>query len=205
MKHVSLILNVVLLIAVVVLYILHFNAKPEQVTERGETTHTELDVAYVNSDSLLNNYEFVKELSGKLESTRSKLEKEYENRARGLQSEIQSFQASVNNMTIGQARAVEEDLVKKEQNLRQYQERLNMQFMQEESKVQEEIYNKVSDYLKDYAKNNNLQLVLTYQKGSGVLFANEGLNITDAVVKGLNDAYNKKDSAVKSDTAKAKP
>ena len=51
------------------------------------------------------------------------------------------------------------------------------------------LYDKVSDYLQDYGTDKNLQLVLTYTKGSGVLYANDSLDITDQIIFGLNEAY----------------
>ena len=190
-NNISIVLNVVLLVAVVVLYVLHFSDKEdaeEQADAKG-TEAIELSVAYVNSDSLLKNYDFFKELEQKLFDRRDKLNAEYKNRAEGLQQEISNFQTTAGNMTISQARAVEEDLRKKQQNLMMYQEQLGQQLMQEEAKMNTELYDKVSEYLQDFGQDKDLQIVLTYTKGSGVLYANEGLDITDQVIVGLNKAY----------------
>ena len=194
-KYISLGLNIVLVIAVAVLFYLHFSENGNQKIENqlDAALNKDLKVAYINSDSLLNNYEFFKEMENKLEEKRKKLEAEFQNRAQGLQSEINNFQQSAGNMTISQARAVEEDLLKKQQNLRQYQDQLTQQLLNEEAEINERLYNKVSEYLKEYGSRNNLELVLTYQKGSGVLYANDSLNITTEVVKGLNELYTKGD------------
>lgn len=193
MKNLSIVLNVILSVAVVILYILHFTGKSgsAEVTssDGGSISPSELSIAYVNSDSLLTNYDFFKDLEKKFTDKREKLNKEYQNRAEGLQREINNFQTTAGNMTISQARAVEEDLRKKQQNLMMYQEQLGQQLMQEESVMNADLYDKVSDYLQEYGKNKNLQIVLTYTKGSGVLYANEGLDITKEVIVGLNNAY----------------
>lgn len=212
MKNLSLILNIVLAVAVIVLYVLHFSSKPASgpgVSYDGAPaslfTAEGLTIAYVNSDSLLRNYEFFKEMEKKMEERQQKLNREYQNRAQGLQNEIENFQRTANNMTMSQARAIEEDLRRKQQNLMVYQESLAQELMQEENKINTELYDKVSDYLQDYGKNKGLQLVLTYQKGSGVLYANDSMNITQDVIKGLNDAYVREKSGgnvpVKTDTA----
>jgi len=189
-KNISLVLNIVLLVAVAVLFYLQFSNQTqiEDIESSGDLDK-DLSVAYINSDSLLNNYEFFNDLAGQLETKRQRLEAEYQNRAQGLQSEIEQFRRNVNNMTIGQGRAVEEDLMKKQQNLMQYQERLTQQLLQEEAQLNEKLYAKVSDYLKIYGKKNDLKLVLTYQKGSGVLYADDSLNITEQVIDGLNLEY----------------
>jgi outer membrane protein len=148
-----------------------------------------VSIAYINSDTLLTNYEFSKVAAVELEDKKDELQAEYENRARGLQTEIQNFQRNAQNMTMAQARAIEEDLTKKQQNLLRYQETLTQTLVQQEAKISNELYDKVADYLRDYGIANNFQLVLTYQKVSGVLYANDSLNITQEVVKGLNEAY----------------
>lgn len=187
------VLNVVLLIAVGVLYVLHFSKSDnlangsESVVQAGAGSN--LQIAYVNSDSLLSKYEYFKDKAEELEAKRVKLEAEFNNRAQGLQSEFQNLQQTAQNMTMAQAKAAEENLMKKRENLMQYQQSLQQQLVTEETKVNNELYDKVSNYLNEYGKKNNFQLVLTYTKGSGVLYANDSLNITNQVITGLNEAY----------------
>jgi len=174
------------------LYVLHFSGgqSNESTEETSDSSApSDLSIAYVNSDSLLSNYDYFEELEKKFTDKREKLNAEYQNRAEGLQREISNFQTTAGNMTISQARAVEEDLRKKQQNLMMYQEQLGQQLMQEEAGMNSDLYDKVSEYLHEYGKNKNLQIVLTYTKGSGVLYANEGLDITKEIIKGLNEAY----------------
>ena len=195
MKNLPIVLNVILIVAVIVLYILHFTGIGSAGHGRsgggisGGVNTDDFAIAYINSDSLLKNYDFFSDLESKFNEKRDKLDAEYRNRAQGLQTEIANFQQNYSNMTISQARAIEEDLQKKQQNLVLYQEQLTRQLMEEEQKMNSELFDKVSDYLKDYGMDKNLQLVLTYTKGSGVLYANDSLNITHDVIFGLNDAY----------------
>ncbi len=192
-NNLSIVLNVILLVAVGVLYVLHFSGNSastdNNVSGNSQFNPENFSIAYVNSDSLLKNYNFFKELEKQLIARSEKLNSEYQNRAEGLQREIANFQSTAGNMTISQARAVEEDLRKKQQNLMMYQEQLGQQLRGEEAKMNSDLYDKVSDYLRDYGLNKNLQLVLTYTKGSGVLYANDSLDITDHVLVGLNDAF----------------
>jgi outer membrane protein len=164
-----------------------------------------LSIAYVNSDSLLKNYDYFKDLEKQFTEKRDKLNAEYQNRGMGLQREIENFQATAGNMTQNQARAVQEDLSKKQQNLMMYQEQLGQQLMQEEARMNAALYDKVAAYLREYGLNKELQIVLTYTKGSGVLYANDSLDITNEVMVGLNEAYkNEGVVAVPADTTKTK-
>ncbi len=193
MKVLSLVLNVVLLLAVIYLYVLHFTGNTEVPGEEPATitasAGTMPRIAYVNSDTLLANYRFFQTKREELEKKAEDLQKEYENRARGLQNEIATFQQNAGGMTMNQARAVEEDLRKKQQNLLQYQQNLSNQLLQEETKVNDDLYERVSDFLEGYGKNRDFKLVLTYTKNSGVLYADDSLDITQQVVQGLNQDY----------------
>ena len=188
MKNLSLILNGVLIIAVGFLYYDEFSESDDVIESetKSEMSVKNLAIAYINSDSLLTNYNYYEEVSDKLDEKRAKLQQEYTRRAEGLQKQIEDYQRTMTNLTIAQARAVEEDLGRKRQNLLQYQETITQELMREEAAITQELYDKVSSYLKKYGDENNLQVVLTYSAGSGLLYANDALNITDQVIEGLN-------------------
>ncbi|MCC5922007.1 MAG: OmpH family outer membrane protein [Cyclobacteriaceae bacterium] len=196
MKNLSLILNVVLFIAVAILYGLHFSGGgstqdeiDEKIEMEVERKSKNLPIAYVNIDSLLANYTYFTDAAQRLEQRRGKLETELQNRARGLESEIQNFQQTAGGMTMSQARAKEEELMQKQQNLQRYQQNIGQELSMEEMKVNNELYENVADYLKNYGKRQNFQVVLTYSRGSGVLYANDSLDITSEVVRALNRIY----------------
>src|SRR5687767_13560095 len=140
MKNLSLILNAVLLVAVGILFYLHFsNQKTGSTGGSPSAANTgDLQIAYINSDSVLKNYDYLKANTVQLEAKQKKIEQEYRNRAQGLQNEITAYQRNVSNMTLGQVKAVEEDLGKKQQNLQMYQQSLSQQLMEEEEKLRKE-------------------------------------------------------------------
>lgn len=189
MKNLSLVLNIVLIIAVAVLFYLQFNEKSTPQEEKSIMSAAAYSVAYINSDSVLQKYDYFAELQEELQAKSKKLESEYQNRAQGLQKEFNDYQRNINNLTIGQAKALEEDLMKKQQNLRVYQESLSQELLKEEARISQELYNRVTGFLNDYSEKKGLQLVVKYNQGSDVLYANDSMNITNEVIKGLNEAY----------------
>src|ERR1043165_7722438 len=114
MKNLSLILNGVLLVAVGVLYFFYFSNKKSNASS--VTAPSDLKIAYINSDTLVKYYEYVKEMRTIYEAKNKRLDQDLQNRAQGLQNDINSYQRNLSNLTIGQAKAVEEDLAKKQQN-----------------------------------------------------------------------------------------
>ncbi len=206
MKNLSLILNAVLLVAVGVLFYFHFAGTKPATSEAGTGFTGELKIAYINSDSVLKHYDYLEANKKVLEEKTKKLEAEYRNRAMGLQNEITSYQRNVTSMTMGQVKAVEEDLGKKQQNLQLYQQSLGQQLAEEEGKLNKELYDRITAFCKKYGTENGYQIVLKFDPSSDVLFAGEALNISDAVTKGLNEEYaaEKSGTGVKSDSTATK-
>ena len=205
MKNLSLILSSVLLVAVAVLYYLHFSSNGTRSSSSASIPAGELSIAYINSDSVLKYYEFLKDNQAILESKTKQMDSDYRNRAQSLQSEITAYQRNQSNYTIGQARALEEDLTKKQQNLQLYQQSLSQELMNEQTKLSKELYERITGFLKKYGRENGLQVVLKFDSGSDVLYGVEALDITNVVVKGLNEAYKaEQEGGVKADSTSTK-
>jgi outer membrane protein len=85
MKNLSLILNAVLLVAVAVLFYLHFSsASPKKVSGSETATTGDLTVAFINADSLIDQYAFIDDRKVILEAKVKKLESDFRNRAETL-------------------------------------------------------------------------------------------------------------------------
>jgi outer membrane protein len=201
MKNLSLVLNIILLIAVGVLYFLHFGGSSS--TESGEVSSAvpgDLKIAYINSDSVLRKYEYLEVKKQQLEVRTKKLDQEYRTRAQGLQNDINDYQRNVGNLTLSQARAVEEDLNKKRQNLAMYEQSLTQELMNEEQKLNRELYDRVTAFLKKYGEEKGLQIVLKYDPTSDLLFGGNALDITNDVISGLNEDYKKETTTTQDST-----
>lgn len=206
MKNVSLILNGVLLVAVVILYYLHFAPKSTD-TKTTETTATgDLKIAYINSDTVLKYYDYFNVNREKLEAKGKKLDQDFRTRAQSLQNDINAYQRNLGTMTIGQAKAVEEDLGKRQQNLQLYQRSLEQEIMNDQAKMNEELYAKITAYLKQYGQDKGLDAVLKYDPTSDLLYGGATLDITQDVIKGLNESYKSETTGTqpKADTTAAK-
>lgn len=198
MKNLSLALNAVLLVAVAVLYYLHFSSpKASAAGGNGGVLLQDAKIAYINSDSVLKYYEYLTVNRTELEAKGLQMEQDFRNRAQSLQNDVATYQRTVNNMTFGQAKAAEEELTKKQQNLQVYQQSLSQQLAMEEGKLNKQLYDRITNFLKDYAKQNDLQVVLKYDPTSDVLYGGETLDITQPVIDGLNSAYKDEKNGVK--------
>ncbi len=197
MKNLSIVLNVLLLIAVIVLYILHFSGNGKSTSNQGGTATVNADakIVYINMDTLLNNYTQSRELNEaflkKLEANRTELNIKVKN----FDREAAEFRNKVENngfMTRERAEQAQMDLMIKQQNLQKLQQEMTENAQREQMEINRKLYDAITNFLTEYNKAKGFQLILSTTLGGNVLFAQEGFDITNEVVSQLNEQYAKK-------------
>lgn len=203
-NNTSLIWNVVLSLAVAVLFFLHFSSKSSDAGAAADGAVVEgRRTVYVQVDSLLKNYDFFKDTRKELENKNFQLENELTTKGRSLQNEVAFFQQKAATMTPEQARSTEAQLMKKQQDLVAYRDQSAQALGQEEAKKNEELYKNIRSYIDKYNKENGYEYVLGYSLGGGILFANPSLDVTQKIIDGLNKEYkNSGKAAAPADTTK---
>lgn len=150
-------------------------------------------IVYVNSDSLLTKYDYFKDLKVKFEGKSKNAQADMQAKGQAFQREVTQYQQSAQTLSADQRKATEERLARKQQELQTYQQNAGGALQNEQAVENEKLYDKVAAYLKIYAKEKGYKMVLTYSKGnSAILFADESLDVTSEVIKGLNADYSKK-------------
>ncbi len=156
------------------------------------TTNKSEAIVYVNSDSLLNNYEYFKDVKNVFQEKSKKAQSDLTAKGTAFQKEVAQYQQNAANLSADQRTSTEERLARKQQELAAYNQNAGNALANEEAVENEKLYNKVSEFLKGYAKTKGYKMVLTYSKANPtVLFADESLDVTKEVLAGLNDAYKK--------------
>lgn len=203
-NNTSLIWNVILSIAVAVLFYLHFagGKSSDSTSSTDSSAAGGKKIVYVQIDSLLTNYDFFKDTKKELENKRFQLENELGTKGRSLENEIGFFQQKAQTMTVEQARSTEAQLVKKQQDFAQQRDRAVQSLSQEEATKNEELYTQIKAYIQKYNKENQYEFVLGYSQGGGILFADTTLNVTHKMIEGLNKAYAEKNGGAKKETEK---
>jgi outer membrane protein len=160
-----------------------------------EVSITDLKIAYILTDSVIANFNLFKDKSGEITEKGRKFESELGSRARGFEQEVQNFEQTAGTMTPNQARAKQEDLMKKERNLVTYRDNLMQELQSDESQLYSEVIDRIQEYLTEYAKENDLEMILSYTRGGAIWYAKGSLDITEKVTAGLNETYAAKKAA----------
>jgi outer membrane protein len=181
-------LNAVLLVAVAYLYYLHFGSVVPESTESASLPIStgSGSILFLNSDSLLDNYDYYKSKKADLEKRQDQLRTELKGASDKLERDVETYQQNAATLTPAQRQQAEESLMMRQQQLVQRKEQLLDQLDQEQARYSDSLFQRLTAYLKEYNKGRNIHFVLGYQRGGGILFANDSLNITGPVIKGLN-------------------
>ena len=163
-------------------------------------------IVYVNTDTLLNNYEYYKDVVKEFDSKRFALENDLAKRTQSFQNEVALFQrrAQAGGMSEEQGKSTQMALQQKEQDIMQFRDNAAGNLQQEQAKKTDELLTNIQNYLKKYNSGNKFDMVIGYSKGGGVLYAKEDLDITQEVLKGLNEEYKSSDKKPAADTTAKK-
>jgi outer membrane protein len=143
-------------------------------------------IVYISTDSLLEQYPYYEQLKSEFERKHDSLDKLMSGRMKAIENEIKAYQEKASSMTEEQRMREEERLYRKQQEFGKARQAMLDELSEEEEKIMNNIYKDLSEVLKEYNKSKGYHFILGYQKGSGILLANDSLNITDDIIRAVN-------------------
>lgn len=196
MKNLSYAINGVLAVAIIILFILFFTSKKDNVETPSlkfeNDSTTSLPIAYVDIDSVLTHYNYAKEsrdaLMKKSESSRASIAQ----KQKQVATEQQEFNRKIqNNAFLSQERAEQEygRIQKLTADLEQMATRLDNELTMEQLKVNNQLADSVKSCIKEFNKTANYHLIFSNSGLDNILFAKGKYNITNKVIELLNKRH----------------
>jgi outer membrane protein len=195
MKHISTILNVVLLAAVGYLYYHSFSGKSKTAAfadknTAGAKTNTgsivpEGNIAYVEIDSLHENYVYFKTQQNELERRQKAATNELEEKQKKFQSRAAQLQQRAQSMTPQEQEAAGQEIQGMQQEFEKRKQELDNQLFDLSSTMKKSVMKNVQDFLLEYNKDKKYDYILSYEPGL-MFYKDSSLNITRDVINGLN-------------------
>lgn len=150
-----------------------------------------IKIAYVNIDTLLNNYNFSVTLRNEMLRKGENMRMTLSEKGKAIQADMEDFQRKVeNNVYATRQRAEEEQarIIKSQEDYARLEQRLVNELSAEEQKNNIALRDSINNFLTEYNKQHGYDLILS-KMADNILLANEALDITKEVIKGLNDRY----------------
>ena len=199
MKRVNLIINIVLVIAVGVLFVLYFTGKEKSATVQtkekpaGNISAGNGEMAYINIDTLMNNMDMFFDIRNKLVDKQKESEAELGSRSKDFEKQATDFQEKVQKGLITRSRAqeIEQELYAEQQNLINLKDKLSLELAEEEQVMNRQLIYYITDYLKEFNEENNYQFIISNSLAGPLLYASDEHDITEEVIEGINAKYAK--------------
>ena len=199
-KNLPLILSICSLVAAIAALVCVF-VLPADTTPAAEVEQSEQSVStgtvYFTLDQVLARYDMSIKLQADFEKKASGVDQELTRRRTKLENEDKDLADKLNKglMTRSTAEVKYNELQKKVADFQQYGQQKQAELAEEQQVILNNIANSVMEYVQKYNAQKGYDLVLATQGAllsTPVVTGNAALDITEEIIKGLNEEYNSK-------------
>ncbi len=197
MKNISTILSVLALLLIAVLFYLHFSSgNTSKISSRSDSsdstfTSDEFRIAYFEMDSLENNFEMVKEVKNELTKKEEAINTELTRLEKNYRDKITKYQNQGPTMTQVQSEAAQRDVMQMQQNIQNRKQALDQEYQDFYMRQMKSVKDKIEGFLKEYNQSKGYSYIVAHEPGL-FYYRDSIYNITQDVIKGLNNLHKKK-------------
>ena len=151
----------------------------------------EMRIAYVNTDTLMAQYNYYKDAVKKIEAYEKQLRRQYENKATKLKQDYETYvsQGKAGMLTLQQQKDTEAKLQQQQNDLMQMEQNMTQESGIKRQEISGKVTQAIVDFLNGYRIENGYTFILQYGSMSGLLSADPSYDITKEVVERLNRKY----------------
>lgn len=149
-----------------------------------------MPVAYVNMDTLSLKYERIAEASRQYEEKFEARQKKLAAMEQTLMADAAKFEKNAATMLKSEIEATQRKLQARQMRLQEEFNRLQQEMARDQENALVQNMKNLSEFLKEYCEENNIDMVFSYQMPGGqLLYSKRGYDITDDVVEGMNKKF----------------
>ena len=196
MKKLPLILSIIALIGVIAIAIATFTcgSKKPAAVENADAPALQGEIVYFNMDRVLAEYDMANDLRSVFETKANSINQEVQRRVSKFQKDANSFQDKINKglMTQSTAQVQSQKLAEQQSNVENYANQKQQEILEEQQVMLNQISDAIDTFVKEYNETMGYAMILATQGDilpMPVVTGDAALDITDALIEGLNAAY----------------
>ena len=196
MKIANIVTNVVLAVAVVVLFVLHFSGGESKEIKGGQASvemasPSDISIAYFNMDSVMSQWDLYFEYQQDLGQKQSEMEADFAGKTENFYQRVQDAQYKIQRqlVTRSEAEQLQQDLAAEEQNLMALQNQYTADLQEEGLVKNRRMIDMIERYVAELSQAKGYSYVYSYQFGGNLIYGAKPYDITNQVVAGLNEKY----------------
>jgi outer membrane protein len=194
MKNINTILNVVLGIAVAVLFYFQFSgSKPSVAAGSKAVAAGDFRIAYFEIDSVESQFNYYKEVSNSIQAKAQQNNNELNQLKEVFASKYQELQKNGQRMTEAEVNARQQELQQMDKTFKSKEQMMNNEMQDESMKKLQDVKKKITDYLAEYNKSKGYAFILGNNSDMlSMYYKDTAYDITADLVNGLNELYKAK-------------
>jgi outer membrane protein len=146
-------------------------------------------IVYVDSMKLVSQYEGMKAARQELEAKVSVWKSNVDSLKAELEQKIAVYEKGKGKMSATERNLTEELLTTKQEQFMNYQQVIEEKIRKEDQELTNKVLSKVNDYIKNYGRDKGYEIIMAATQVGNIVYAKEGNDITDEIVKGLNNEF----------------
>jgi outer membrane protein len=190
MKPNSWIVNGVMAVAIIVLFVLHFNSNSTPIKSSAMAAGG-VKVAYFEIDSIQNSYNFFKDVKAALQAKDVENAKQLTGLKNAFAIKYQELQKNGQYLSQAEIGARQQELAQLEKNYTNREQQLAAEMQEESFKRLQEVKQKIEAFLVSYNKNKEFAYIFSSNPDL-MYYKDTAYDITGDIVKGLNAEYKPK-------------
>jgi outer membrane protein len=194
MKNINTVINVVLGIAVAVLFYFQFSGSKSAVATGSKTVSAgDFKIAYFEIDSVESQFNYYKEVSNSIQAKAQQNNNELNQLKEVFAAKYQELQKNGQRMTESEVNARQQELQQMDKTFKSKEQMMNNEMQDESMKKLQDVKKKITDYLADYNKAKGYAFILGNNSDMlSMYYKDTAYDITADLVKGLNELYKAK-------------
>jgi len=190
MKPNSWMVNGVMAVAIIVLFVLHFNSNSTPIKSSAMAAGG-VKVAYFEIDSIQNSYNFFKDVKAALQAKDVENAKQLTGLKNAFAIKYQELQKNGQYLSQAEIGARQQELAQLEKNYTNREQQLAAEMQEESFKRLQEVKQKIEAFLVNYNKNKEFAYIFSSNPDL-MYYKDTAYDITADIVKGLNAEYKPK-------------
>jgi outer membrane protein len=159
----------------IALFVLHFYDKEK--------------VVFIDSTKVINNYHGMAEARKEYQSKVAVWKANLDTLSFEIQQDIRTFEKESPKLTTREKDLTQQLIQTKKQQLEDYRKAISEKAGHEDAVATKKVIDEINAYIKKYGEDNNYTIVLAATEYGNIAYAKEYLDITQAVIEGLNQQY----------------
>lgn len=158
------------------------------------------NIVFIDSSKMLENYQGALDIEAKFKAKSEQMGKELDTEVNKFRADVAFFEQNAQSKGMQWAQQTGAALQEREQRLAYTQQAMMQQLQTESGAEMDELVKEIKNLIQEHGKAKGYDFILsTADEINNILYAKEGKDITDEIIKLLNDNYKAKQSEDKDD------